>query len=44
MALKLLKGVWFLSMLAALATLLYVYAGLPQEVVVQEGDGATSIR
>lgn len=40
MALKLIKGVWFLSMMAALATLLYVYAGLPQEVVVQEGAGA----
>lgn len=38
MALKLLKGVWFLSMVAALATLLYVYAGLPQEVVVQNEE------
>lgn len=39
MALKLLKGVWFLSMLVALAALLYVYAGLPQEVVVQDEGG-----
>jgi len=40
MALKLLKGVWFLSMLAALVALLYVYAGLPQEVIVQDEAGA----
>ena len=40
MALKVLKGVWFLSMLAALVALLYVYAGLPQEVIVQEEAGA----
>lgn len=39
MALKLLKGIWFVSMVVALGTLLYVYAGLPQDVVVQSGDG-----
>jgi cytochrome c biogenesis factor len=39
MALKLLKGVWFLSMLVALVALLYVYAGLPQEVIVQDEGG-----
>lgn len=39
MALKVLKGVWFLSMLTALVALLYVYAGLPQEVIVQEEAG-----
>lgn len=40
MALKLLKGIWFLSMMVALGALLYVYAGLPQEVIVQEQEGA----
>jgi hypothetical protein len=40
MALKLLKGAWFVSMAVALSTLLYVYAGLPQEVVVQNKGGA----
>ncbi|HKZ39156.1 MAG TPA: hypothetical protein VJ184_15945 [Chryseolinea sp.] len=39
MALKLLKGLWFLSMFVALIVLLYIYAGLPQTVVVQEEDG-----
>ena len=39
MALKLIKGVWFLSMLVALVALLYVYAGLPQEVIVQDEGG-----
>jgi len=40
MALKLLKGVWFLSMFVALLALLYIYAGLPQAVIIQEKDGA----
>jgi hypothetical protein len=40
MALKISKGVWFLSMVAALLSLLYVYASLPQEVVVQDDAGA----
>ena len=40
MALKLLKGVWFFSMFVALIVLLYVYAALPQSVVVQEENGA----
>ena len=39
MALKLLKGIWFVSMVAALGALLYVYAGLPQVVVVQSEGG-----
>jgi cytochrome c biogenesis factor len=39
MALKLLKGIWFVSMVLALGTLLYVYAGLPQDVVVQSEGG-----
>ena len=40
MALRLLRAVWFLSMVAALGALLYVYAGLPQEVVVQHEENA----
>ena len=44
MALKVLKGVWFLSMIAALGVLLYVYASLPQRVVIQdEIDGTLSV-
>jgi hypothetical protein len=40
MVLKLLKAVWFLSMLATLGALLYVYASLPQEVLVQDDTEA----
>lgn len=36
MVLKLLKAVWFLSMVVTLGALLYVYASLPQEVLVQD--------
>lgn len=44
MALKLLKAVWFLSMVGALGALLYVYASLPQDVVIQNsGDARVSI-
>jgi hypothetical protein len=39
MIVKILRGVWFISMLAVVANLLYVYAGLPEEVVVFE-EGA----
>jgi len=34
--------VWFVSMLAVLASLLYVYAALPEDVVLQE-DGVKQI-
>ncbi|MBX2966641.1 MAG: hypothetical protein KF845_10875 [Cyclobacteriaceae bacterium] len=40
MILKVIRGVWFLSLLAAMANLMYVYASLPEQVVIQE-DGAT---
>lgn len=40
MVLKLLKAIWFLSMLATLVALLYVYATLPQEVLVQDDTDA----
>lgn len=38
MVLKIFKGVWFLSMLAVLANLLYIYASLPEQVSLME-DG-----
>jgi hypothetical protein len=44
MALKVLKGVWFLSMIVALGVLLYVYASLPQRVIIQdEIEGPISV-
>lgn len=36
MVLKIFKALWFLSVLVVLANLLYVYASLPEVVVVQE--------
>jgi len=33
---KIFRAVWFLSMVVMLASLLYVYAGLPEEVIVQD--------
>lgn len=38
MILKIFKAVWFLSLLAVLANLLYVYAGWPQDVSIFEDD------
>jgi|GEM_PF-324662 len=38
MMLKLFKAVWFLSMLAVMVNLLYVYAGLPEQVSLSEKD------
>jgi hypothetical protein len=44
MILKVFRGVWFLSLMAAMANLMYVYAGLPEQVVVQEeGINTTAI-
>ena len=39
MILRIFKGVWFVSLLAVLANLLWVYAGLPEQVIVQEDAG-----
>jgi hypothetical protein len=36
MALKILKVIWFFSLLAMMATFMYVYASLPENVVVKE--------
>ena len=38
MALKLFRGMWFLSVLAVFANLMYIYAGLPEEVVIQQEE------
>jgi hypothetical protein len=38
MTLKLFRAMWFLSVLVVLANLLYVYASLPEEVIVQENE------
>jgi hypothetical protein len=44
MALKIFKAVWFLSVLAVLGNLLYIYAGLPENVVIREERlGSTAI-
>ena len=42
MILKVFKAVWFLSLLGVLGNLMYVYAGLPEQVSVAEEGGATS--
>jgi hypothetical protein len=38
MTLKLFRAMWFLSVLVVLANLLYVYASLPESVIVREND------
>jgi hypothetical protein len=38
MTLKLFRAMWFLSVLVVLVNLLYVYAGLPEMVTVQENE------
>ena len=43
MIVKVFKGVWFLSLMATMAAFLYVYASLPESIVVQEGEVAQSI-
>lgn len=42
MILKVFRAVWFLSLIAVLGNLMYVYAGLPEQVSVAEEGGATS--
>jgi cytochrome c biogenesis factor len=39
MILRIFKAMWFVSLMATLASLLWVYAGLPEQVVVQEDTG-----
>ena len=38
MVLKIFKAVWFLSLMAWMALFLYVYASLPEEVLVREAE------
>lgn len=40
MSVKIFKAVWFLSMLAVLVNLLFTYASLPLDVVVNENGGS----
>ena len=43
MVIKIFKGVWFLSLLATLAIFMYVYASLPESILVWEGEVSQSI-
>ncbi len=43
MVVKIFKGVWFLSLLATLAIFMYVYASLPESILVWEGEVSQSI-
>lgn len=43
MALKLFRVGWFVSVVVVVANLLYIYAGLPFEVVVQEQGGRITV-
>jgi len=43
MALKLFKAVWAFSLLAVLGTFMYVYASLPENVILQESESTFSI-
>ena len=40
---RLIKAFWFLSLLTGLVVLLYVYAGLPEQVTYKLGEGGASI-
>lgn len=39
MLLRLSKGLWLVSVLGVLATLLFVYAGLPEDLIVMQSGG-----
>jgi hypothetical protein len=43
MGLKLFKGVWFLSLLVVLGSFMYVYASLPEVVILQDSGAVVSI-
>jgi cytochrome c biogenesis factor len=44
MGLKIFKAIWFLSMIAVLANVLYIYAGLPETVLIEDaGPNSLSI-
>ena len=43
MVLKIFKGVWFFSLLGLLGSFLFVYASVPEHVVIHEGSGIREI-
>lgn len=43
MALKIIKGVWFLSLMAFLGAFMYIYASLPGNVFLLEGASAIEV-
>ena len=43
MILKLFKAVWFLSLMGFMAFFMYIYASLPERVIIQEGLEAVSM-
>lgn len=43
MILKIFKAVWFLSLMGFMMIFMYIYASLPQQVVIQEGLEAISM-
>ena len=43
MILKIFKAVWFLSLMGFMTIFMYIYASLPERVVLSEGLEATSI-
>jgi hypothetical protein len=42
MGLKIFKVIWFFSLLTVVGIFMYVYASLPEAVMVREGEGAIS--
>ena len=40
---KIFKGVWFLSLLVTVGLFLYLYASLPEDVLLRDGDSASAI-
>jgi hypothetical protein len=43
MVLKLFKAVWVFSLLSVLGSFMYVYASLPENVILQESGGVQSV-
>jgi len=43
MALKILKVIWVFSLLGTIAAFMYVYAGLPENVIVNENPETISL-
>ncbi len=43
MSLRMFKAVWFFSLLGVVVSFMYVYASLPENVILLESDGVVSI-